>query len=142
MAFKAHIYIKPDAQFHFIEARSVSFAFKPKIKAILLRLQGISVIEPVQKAEFKATQIVLFPKLNETIRIFSDFKVTVYKYADMQRFYLPHPEELLAAVAGGNLFSKMDLANAYLQMEVDENSRKYLVFSTHRGLFCYTCLLF
>ena len=60
----------------------------------------------------------------------------------MQRFPLPYPEDLRAALAGGKIFSKVDLADAYLQLEVDPESRKYLVLSTHKGLFRYTRLPF
>ena len=42
----------------------------------------------------------------------------------MQRFPLPHPEELRAALAGGKIFSKVDLADAYLQLEDDPESQK------------------
>ena len=42
----------------------------------------------------------------------------------MQRYPLPHPDELRAALAGVKIFYKVDLADAYLQMEVDEESRK------------------
>ena len=60
----------------------------------------------------------------------------------MQRYPLPHPEEIRAALAGGKIFSKVDLADAYLQLEVDLESRKYLVLSTHKGLFRFTRLPF
>ena len=56
----------------------------------------------------------------------------------MQRFPLPHPEELRAALACGKIFSKVDLEDAYLQLKVEPESRKYLVLSTHKGIFCYT----
>ena len=95
-------------------------------------------IEPVQTAEFDATLIVPVPKPNGAVRICGDFKITVNKYADMQHYPLPHPEELRAALVGGKIFSKVDLADAYLQLEVDTESRKYLVLSTHKGLFRYT----
>ena len=110
--YQAHIYIKPDAHFRFFKARAVSFALKPKIEADLLRLQGLGVIEPVKTAEFGATPIVPVPKPNGTIRICGDFKVTVNKYADMQRYPLPHPEELRAALTRNRIFSKADLADA------------------------------
>ena len=60
----------------------------------------------------------------------------------MQRFPLTHFEELRAALANGKIFSKVDLADAYLQLEVDPESQKYLVISTHKKLFRYTRLLF
>ena len=40
---------------------------------------------------------------------------------------------------GGKYFSKLDLANAYLQIPVEEGSREYF---THKGLFQYNRLPF
>ena len=92
---------------------------KEKIETDLARLLKLGVIDPVQTAEFGATLIVQVPKPNGAVRICGDFKVTVNTYAYMQRFILPHPEELRAALAGGKIFSKVDLADAYLQLKVD-----------------------
>lgn len=60
----------------------------------------------------------------------------------MHRYSFLHPEELMAALVSGALFSKVDLADAYYQIEVDPESRKYFVISTRRGLFRYTRLPF
>ncbi|CAH8669354.1 unnamed protein product [Schistosoma bovis] len=43
---------------------------------------------------------------------------------------------------GGRFFAKLDLADAYLQVEVDEASRELLTINTHRGLFQYNHLPF
>ncbi|XP_053728751.1 uncharacterized protein K02A2.6-like [Synchiropus splendidus] len=43
---------------------------------------------------------------------------------------------------GGEKFSKIDLAQAYLQMEVEESSREFLTINTHKGLFQYNRLVF
>ena len=120
----------------------LSFAMKEIIETDRARLLKLGVIEPVQKAEFGATPIVPVPKPNGAVRICGDFKVIVNTYPDMKRYPLCHPEALRAALANGKIFSKVDLADAYLQLVVDPESRKYLVFSTHKGLFCYTRLPF
>lgn len=38
---------------------------------------------------------------------------------------LPRIEEVLATLSGGKLFSKIDLASAYQQVLLDEDSKKY-----------------
>ncbi|CAH8528184.1 unnamed protein product [Schistosoma rodhaini] len=43
---------------------------------------------------------------------------------------------------GGKYFAKLDLADAYLQVEVAEESRELLTINTHRGLFQYNRLPF
>ena len=115
---------------------------KDKIETDFARLLKLSVIEPVQTAEFGATPIVPVPKPNGPVRICGDFKVTINTYPDMQCYPLPNPEELRAGLADGKIFSKVDRGDAYLQLEVDPESRKYFVLSTHKGLLRYTRLPF
>ncbi|CAI2734885.1 unnamed protein product [Schistosoma spindalis] len=42
----------------------------------------------------------------------------------------------------GKFFAKLDLADAYLQVKVAEDSREFLTINTHRGLFQYDRLPF
>lgn len=60
----------------------------------------------------------------------------------IEHYPLPHIEDLFAPLAGGQCFSKVDLSHAYLQMNVDEESGKYLTISTQKGLFQYNRLPF
>ncbi|KAG8173795.1 hypothetical protein JTE90_015579 [Oedothorax gibbosus] len=46
------------------------------------------------------------------------------------------------SLAGGIQFSKLDLKDAYNQLELDEASRKFTVINTHLGLFEYVRLPF
>ena len=45
-------------------------------------------------------------------------------------------------LTGGRTFTKIDLSQAYLQVPLDEESKKYVVINTHKGLFRYTRLPF
>ena len=52
------------------------------------------------------------------------------------------PEELFHKLNGGTKFTKLDLADAYLQIELDENSKQLVVLNTHQGLYCYKRMSF
>ena len=66
-----------------------------------------------------------------------------YKSGFTSRQYpLPKIEYIFATLAAGQHFSKMDLRQAYLQMEVEEESKKLLTINTSQGLFHYHRLLF
>ncbi|XP_014667918.1 PREDICTED: uncharacterized protein K02A2.6-like [Priapulus caudatus] len=58
------------------------------------------------------------------------------------RYPLPTPEDLFATLSGGVLFTKLDMAHAYQQIELDERSKQYTTINTHRGLFVYSRLAF
>ena len=45
-------------------------------------------------------------------------------------------------LAGGKKFTKLDLSQAYQQLELDEDSSQYVTVNTHRGLYRFTRLPF
>jgi len=45
-------------------------------------------------------------------------------------------------LAGGKYFSKLDLAQAYLQIPLEKESRKYVTINTQKGLYQSTQLPF
>lgn len=89
-----------------------------------------------------ATPIVLVVKGNGTIRICRDFKVTINPVLKAEQYPLRRIDDIFAALGQGKWFSKMYLAQAYLQMEMDESSKKYLTINTTKGLYQYNRLVF
>ena len=55
---------------------------------------------------------------------------------------LPRVEELFSKLSGGKHFTKLDMSQAYLQLEIDEASKKYLTVNTIKGLYQYNRLPF
>ncbi|UYV63245.1 hypothetical protein LAZ67_2003535 [Cordylochernes scorpioides] len=82
-----------------------------------------------------ATPVVVVPKKNKEIRICCDFKVTLNKYLDTAAYPLPTQQDLFSTLAKKKYFSKLDLRNAYLQLEMDPDTRPLLTINTHKGLF-------
>ena len=78
--------------------------------------------------------------MNGDIRLCADFKITINKYIDPQQHPIPNPTDLLSSLSGDQIFSKLDLRQAYAQLLLDEGSKRYCVISTHRGLYAYTRL--
>ncbi|RXN04226.1 putative protein K02A2.6-like protein [Labeo rohita] len=101
----------------------------------------MGVISPIQYSEW-ATPVVPVIKKDGSVRLWGDFKVTLNPAICVDHYPLPRIEDLFASLAGGQLFSKLDLSNAYLQMPVAQESRKLLTISTQKGLFCYNRLPF
>ena len=86
---KAHLYVKSDAKFRIFKPRPVRLALKSKIEDDLLRLQKLTLLEPIDHSEFGMTQIVPVMKPNNAVRICGDFKVTINQYLDVQQYPLP-----------------------------------------------------
>ena len=59
-----------------------------------------------------------------------DFKVSVNPVLLAEQYPLPRTEDIFANLAGVKRFSKLDLRQAYHQMEVTEESKKFLTINT------------
>ena len=55
----------------------------------------------------------------------------------VDQYPLPKPEDLFATLAGGKKFTTLDLSQAYLQLELDEQSSQYTTINMHKGLYHY-----
>ena len=75
--FKAHLHVRPDAQYKLFKPRPVPYALRSKIETELERLEGLGIISKVSATEFSNTFIVPVLKPNGQVRICGDFKVTV-----------------------------------------------------------------
>ena len=125
----------------FCKPRPVPFAVRQKVETELQCLQDESVIEPVQFSQW-ATPIVPVVKQDGTVRICGDYKATINRALKSEVYPLPRIEDLFAAMAGGQLFSKIDLSHAYQQLVLEEESQKLVTITTHKGLFKYNRLPF
>ncbi|KAI4895153.1 hypothetical protein NFI96_009265 [Prochilodus magdalenae] len=134
--FKASINVKPNAKPIFKKARPVPYALKDAVGRELDRLEQLGIISKVDRSEW-AAPIVVVPKADKSIRICGDYKVTVNQSVVDETYPLPNTEDLFATLAGGTLFTKLDLSHAYQQLELEKSSEKFLTINTHRGLYVY-----
>ena len=111
------------------------------VKNELQRLEQQGVISPVVTSEW-AAPIVVVKKADGQIRICGDFSTGLNSALNSHQYPIALPEAIFATLAGGTIFSQLDMAEAYLQMEVEESSRHYITINTHRGLFRYNRLPF
>lgn len=138
---KAKLTVKEGAQPKFLKARPVPFSLRPAVEREIDRLVDIGVLTPVERSEY-ATPIVVVPKKDGTVRICGDFKATLNDQLVVDQYPLPKIDDIFANLSGGERFTKLDLKNAYMQMEVEESQRDMLTINTHRGLFRYNRLIY
>ncbi|XP_058811146.1 uncharacterized protein K02A2.6-like [Topomyia yanbarensis] len=86
-----------------------------------------------------AAPIVIVRKAGGAIRICGDYSTGLNSLQPHQ-YPLPLPEDIFAKLANCKVFSQTDLSDAFLQVEVDEQSRHLLTINTHRGLYHYNRL--
>ena len=121
--------------------RNLLLGNRDRVKKELDRLLQAGIIEPVQMAEW-AAPIVPVVKLDGSIRICGNYKVTVNKAAEVESYPLPRIDDLLASLGGGKTFTKLDLAHAYQQVPLADCAKQYVVINTLQGLYRYNRLPF
>ena len=137
----ASLHIASDTKLVFCKACPVPYALREKVENELNRLQKENIIEHVQFSEW-AAPIVPVMKPNESVRICGDYKLIVNRVAKLDGYPLPRIEDLFARLASGKKFTKLDIAHAYQQIPLDEESKNSVSINTHKGLFRYNRLPF
>ena len=131
--FKITIHLRPDTTPVFRKARPVPFARRKMVAAELDRLEGNRIITKVERSDWAAPTVNVL-KPDKSVRICGDYKVTVNPHVDVDQYPLPTAEDIFSTLAGGVKFTKLDLAHAYNQLELDDASKRLLTINTHKGL--------
>ena len=139
---KAQLILEDVAQPKFCRARNVPYAVKPYFEKELVQLQEEGIISPIKYSPWASGVVPVAKHDTKDVRLCGDYKVTINPVIREDKFPLPRVEDIFVKMAGGKRFSKIDLKNAYLQMEVEETSKQYLTINTHKGLFRYNRLPF
>ena len=86
--------------------------------------------------------IVAVGKAGGKIRLCVDYKDTMNPNLIVDDHPLPTVYELFNSLAEGKRFSKIDLNQAYLQLNLRPQDHEILVLNTHKGLYKPTSLMF
>ena len=85
--------------------------------------------------------IVCVPKKNGEIRLCVDLRAA-NKAIKRVRHPIPTVKDISIDLNGATVFSKLDLSQAYHQLELAPKSRHITTFTTHMGLFHYNILYY
>ena len=138
---KFSIQVDPNVLPKFCKPRPVPYSLREGVEKALDKLVGEGTITPVTHSDW-AAPIVPVVKTDGSIRICGDYKLTVNNAALRDTYPIPRLEDLFSSLAGGVIFSKLDMSQAYAQLCLDDQSKKYTVINTSKGLFEYNRLCF
>ena len=129
--------VKPVAQRH----RRVPFHTRKDVEKELESLEERGIIEKVDGPTPWISPVVVVPKKQGGVRVCIDMR-EANKAIGREKHPMPTLDDLVADLNGATVFSKLDMSQAYHQLELDEASRYITTFSTHVGLRRYKRLLF
>ena len=74
------------------------------------------------------------------MQICGDFKQNINPVSKLDWYLIPKVEDFFARLTRGMYFTKLDLSQAYQQIPLDDQSKKFAVININKGLFHYTSL--
>ncbi|KAK7579781.1 hypothetical protein V9T40_008715 [Parthenolecanium corni] len=129
-----------DARPVYMKPRPLPFAIKEAVTAEILDMERAGIIERITHTSW-GTPIVPIIK-GSRVRICGDYKCTLNRLINDDKYPIPHIEEILSKLNGGKYFCKLDLSRAYLTLPVDDETAVMQAISTHLGTFKVNRLMF
>ena len=126
----------PASQPVILPARKVPVSVKEKFKAELKRLQDLKVIAPVDQPTEWVSQFVV-----ADLRVCIDPK-PLNAALKRERYQIPVIDDVLPDLAEARVFTKVDLASAFWQLELDDESSLLTAFATPHGRYRWLRLPF
>ncbi|KFD51200.1 hypothetical protein M513_07964 [Trichuris suis] len=108
-----------------LKARNVPLAIRPRVEAEIKRLLKEKVLEPISNPKW-STPVVPVIKPTGATRLCDDYKITI-------NTALQDPS--ISSTIRGGYYSKIDMAQAYLELPVDDASAEAQTVITHMGAF-------
>ena len=117
--------------------RRIPYHIRQDVSKELKKLQDQDIIEKVTNQPTPwISPIAATPKKDGGIRICVDMR-EANQAIERERHTMPTLQDFKAEVSESKFFSKIDLKEAYHQLELDEESRFITTFTTHEGLYHY-----
>ncbi|XP_031332347.1 uncharacterized protein K02A2.6-like [Photinus pyralis] len=125
----------------FMKARPVPYALKTRVEEEILRLEKADIIEKVVHSNWGSAVVPVIKK-NGKLRLCADYKGTINKHIRNDKYPIPRIQDIFASMEGGKYFCSLDISQAYLHMEVDEETAMLQAISTHLGTYKVKRLMF
>lgn len=131
---KIHLSMKNNVTPIFLKPRTIPYALKDEVERELCRLENNGIITKVETSDW-GTPIVPVRKNDGSVRLCGDYKVTLNKYLEVDRHPIPKISEIFNSLRGGEKYSKIDLREAYSQIELEDKAKDMCAWSTTKGIY-------
>ena len=119
--------------------RRYPLAQRDLVEEELQKMLDRDIIEPSSSPW--AANVVLVRKKDNSVRFCVDYR-RLNEVTKKDAYPLPHIGDTLDALSGCKWFSCLDMSAGFNQVEMEESSKEYTAFNTHKGLYQYKVLPF
>ncbi|XP_055613617.1 uncharacterized protein K02A2.6-like [Uranotaenia lowii] len=138
---KAYIHMDPEAVPVFQPMRRIPLPLEEAVAKKIDELLKRDIIEVKKGPTSWVSPLVVVGKANGEPRLCVDLR-RVNEAVLREHHPMPVVEDYIARLGRGSVWSKLDIREAFLQIELAEDSRDVTTFMTNRGLFRFKRLPF
>ena len=135
--FSGTLTLKPDVKPVFQKDRPVPYSLVSEVEKEYDKLVEADILYPLSHSNW-ASPVVHVPKADGSIRVCGDYKA-LNELIDDDSYKLPNVQDMFAMLSQDSstpdTFSVIDLASAFNQLFLDDESSELLTINTRKGLF-------
>jgi len=123
----------------FCKPRILPFALRDRVSREIDRLIEANLLISVETSDWGTPKVPVV-KSDGSIRLCGDYKITLNKYLEIDKYPIPRIADLMTIFQGCARFCSVDLCQAYQQLPLNKESQKLTTITTHKGLFMFKCV--
>lgn len=124
----------------FLKSRPMSYGLRGPVEENIKNMVNDGILSPVHSSAW-ATPIVTPIKSNGEPRICGDYRITINKQLRQTAVVTPPVDDMFQGLSG-QVFSKVDLSHAFLQIPLNEQAKELTTINTPWGLYQFNNLPF
>ena len=134
--YKAHMKVIPGSQSMLCKARKIPQPLQDRVKEKLETMVRQGMLEPIQLGGVtNASQVVWQPMKNRALRLCVDLNLHINGKVTAEDYPIPDMETIFHNLHVASYFGKIDLSDAYYQIELDEDAKEICTINSSQGLF-------
>ena len=126
----------------FMKRRLIPYGQREGVQKAIAKMEHDGILTRVNSSAWATPIVVAIKSDGRTPRICGDYRLTLNPRLRRCAATTMEPEDFMKALSGSKCFSKIDLANAYLQIPLSETSKQFTTINTPWGLYQYNFLPF
>ena len=133
--YKVHVKLIPGSHPMFCKDRKIPLPLQYRVKEKLETMVRKGILETEQRGGVtNASPVVWQRKENGALRLCVDLKVHINGKVVDEDYTIPDTETIFHYLHGASYFGKIDLSDAYYQIELHEDAKEISTINTSQGL--------